>query len=305
MLEEFLRKREGADARWYPVMEGVTACSFSLKGKTLEQPDPVVEPQRFETLFCQGGGLTLERRDGRCLRVEGGGILLLSHGQALRGVRLDGGLRGVLVAVNAPAARRSLAALCGLMGELRLDTGAVRRWMAQKEGCGLLADVPWSRAVFGALEELDGLEQGRYCVWKAVELLYLLCQRSGWLDGERPYGGEGEALGAYLEAHLEEKLTIEVLSRRFCLSPTALKLRFRQAYGQPIHTWLQRRRLERAAELLEATSMTVLQVAQAVGYDGVSQFNPAFRRQYGCTPTQYRKMSKSGGLHPLPQDGRP
>lgn len=267
MLEEFLRKREGADARWYPIMEGVTACSFSLKGETLEQPDPVVEPQRFETLFCQGGGLTLERRDGRCLRVEGGGILLLSHGQALRGVRLDGGLRGVLVAVNAPAARRSLAALCGLMGELRLDTGAVRRWMAQKEGCGLLADVPWSRAVFGALDELNGLEQGRYCVWKAVELLYLLCQRSGWLDGERPYGGEGEALGAYLEAHLEEKLTIEVLSRRFCLSPTALKLRFRQAYGQPIHTWLQRRRLERAAELLEATSMTVLQVAQAVGYD--------------------------------------
>ena len=226
MLEEFLRKREGADARWYPVMEGVTACSFSLKGKTLEQPDPVVEPQRFETLFCQGGGLTLERRDGRCLRVEGGGILLLSHGQALRGVRLDGGLREVLVAVNAPAARRSLAALCGLMGELRLDTGAVRRWMAQKEGCGLLADVPWSRAVFGALDELNGLKQGRYCVWKEVELL-------------------------------------------------------------------------------EATSMTALQVAQAVGYDGVSQFNPAFRRQYGCTPTQYRKMSKSGGLHPLPQDGRP
>ena len=147
--------------------------------------------QRFETLFCQGGGLTLERRDGRCLRVEGGGILLLSHGQALRGVRLDGGLRGVLVAVNAPAARRSLAALCGLMGELRLDTGAVRRWMAQKEGCGLLADVPWSRAVFGALDELNGLEQGRYCVWKVVELLPPVpAQRlAGWGAALRGRGG--------------------------------------------------------------------------------------------------------------------
>ena len=137
MLEEFLREREGADTRWYPVMEGVMACSFSLKGEPMEGPDPVVEPQRFETLFCRGGGLTLERKDGRRLRVEGGGILLLSHGQALRGVRLDGGLRGVLVAVNAPAARESLAALCGLMGELRLDTGAVKRWMEQREGCGM------------------------------------------------------------------------------------------------------------------------------------------------------------------------
>ena len=47
--------------------------------------------------------------------------------------------------------------------------------------------------------------------------------------------------------------------------------------------------MERAAELLRASSLSVLGVAQSVGYGSASQFTAAFRRQYGVTPAQYRK----------------
>ena len=46
-----------------------------------------------------------------------------------------------------------------------------------------------------------------------------------------------------------------------------------------------------AAELLRDSSLSVLGVAQSVGYGSASQFSAAFHRQYGMTPAKYRKMS--------------
>ena len=93
----------------------------------------------------------------------------------------------------------------------------------------------------------------------------------------------------YMEEHLDEPLTISTLSRRSCLSATAFKAGFRRLYGLPVHTWLRQRRMERAAELLRSSSLSVLGVAQSVGYGSASQFTAAFRQQYGMPPAQYRK----------------
>ena len=79
------------------------------------------------------------------------------------------------------------------------------------------------------------------------------------------------------------------LSRRACLSATTVKEGFRRLYGLPVHTWLRQRRMERAAELLHTTELSLEGVAKAVGYSSVSQFIAAFRQQYGLTPGQYRK----------------
>ena len=52
------------------------------------------------------------------------------------------------------------------------------------------------------------------------------------------------------------------------------------------------RALKRAADLLRESSLSVLGVAQSVGYSSASQFTASFRRHYGMTPAQYRKMSE-------------
>ena len=79
----------------------------------------------------------------------------------------------------------------------------------------------------------------------------------------------------YMEEHLDESLTIPVLSRRACLSATAFKAGFRRLYGLPVHTWLRQRRMERAAELLHLPGLSLEGIAQAVGY---SQRQPIRRR---------------------------
>ena len=158
--------------------------------------------------------------------------------------------------------------------------------------------TPWTRAVFYALRRLPQEDQSRYCVLKTFELLYLICTQEREEPGVQR-GGSGSAVNVannmktYMEAHLDEKLTITELSHRFHLSRTACKSAFRSCFDQPIHAWLLDRRMERAAELLEKTKMPILQVAQSVGYTGVSQFNVAFRQRYGKSPREYRKMSVS------------
>ena len=291
MLAEFLADR----GDWTQVMPGARACLFSLR----EGPVPLplrLEPLHFEALFCLAGSITLTRRDGSILTAGTRQVLLLTDLSDVAGASADAPLEGVLIAVDARGARDSLQTICNLLGGLTLDTDLVRRWMASRGGCAVEGPTDWSRAAFANLDCLPQSERARWCVWKSVELLYLLCNPKGQEDEvpamERETARRLAEIRRYMEEHLDQPLTIPSLSRQACLSTTAFKEGFRCLYGFPVHTWLRQRRMERAAELLRGSSLSVLGVAQSVGYGSASQFSAAFRRQYGMTPAMYRKMSE-------------
>ena len=291
MLAEFLADR----GEWTQVMPGARACLFSLREGTFSLP-LCLEPLHFEALFCLAGSVTLTRRDGSVLTADARRVLLLTDLSGLSDARADAPLAGVLVAVDARNARKSLEMICGLLGNLSLDTGQVRRWMAGQNGCAVEGPTDWSRAAFANLDRLPRGERARWCVWKSVELLYLLCTPVEQPAGVRLEPAlDPELVRAlektrrYMEEHLDEALTIRVLSRYACLSATAFKEGFRCLYGLPAHAWLRQRRMERAAQLLRGSSLSVLGVAQSVGYGSASQFTAAFRRQYRMTPAAYRK----------------
>ena len=291
MLAEFLADR----GDWTQVMPGARACLFSLEEWSLP-PSLQLEPLHFETLFCLRGSVTLTRRDGSFLTAGARQVLLLTDLSDLADIGVDAPLEGVLVAVDARGARASLESICSLLGGLTLDTGRVRRWMASRGGCAVEGPTHWSRAAFADLDRLPQSEQARWCVWKSVELLYLLSaqeeQRMAVLPGSMPDRNIARLLAEtrrYMEDHLDEPLTISALSRRACLSATTFKEGFCQLYGLPVHTWLRQRRMERAAELLHTPGLNLEEVAKAVGYSSVSQFAATFRRQYGLTPGRYRK----------------
>ena len=289
MLAEFLADR----GDWVQVMSGARACLFSLGEGPVSLPLRL-EPLHFEALFCLAGAVTLTRRDGSALTAGARQVLLLTDLSGVVGASVDAPLEGILVAVDARNARESLNTICTLLGGLTLDTGQVRRWMAGRGGCAVEGPTHWSRAAFADLDRLPSGEQARWCVWKSVELLYLLSAPEK-VETDTAPALEREVARAladtrrYMEEHLDEPLTISTLSRRSCLSATTFKAGFRRLYGLPVHAWLRQRRMERAAELLRDSSLSVLGVAQSVGYGSASQFTAAFRRQYGVTPAQYRK----------------
>ena len=168
----------------------------------------------------------------------------------------------------------------------------------------VISGTSWSQALFQDLLNLSKEAQDRYCVFKAVELLYLLCSKvpvSHTPDTNVHRYVPQSILEAtsYMQAHLGEKLTIPHICKQCSVSPTFLKEWFHRAYGVPVHSWLVEQRMKQAHKLICTSKLPIHQIAQAVGYAGISQFNATFKRFYGMTPSRLRKMSETAISRPI------
>ena len=86
----------------------------------------------------------------------------------------------------------------------------------------------------------------------------------------------------------EQDHSLESLAATVSMSRTTFAEAFRASHGRSPMAYLRETRLRRAAGLLQATDMTVDQVAGRVGYASRSQFSRAFSDQFGVTPAAYR-----------------
>src|SRR6516225_12350243 len=90
------------------------------------------------------------------------------------------------------------------------------------------------------------------------------------------------------DARYFEPLGVDDMARVAGLSRAHFSREFRRAFGEPPHTYLLTRRLERAAALLRATDRSVASICFSVGLRSVGSFTTSFARAYGMTPTAYR-----------------
>lgn len=93
----------------------------------------------------------------------------------------------------------------------------------------------------------------------------------------------------YLLEHLSERITIEELARMFLMNTTTLKDGFKAVYGTSIGAHIKEHRLERAAQMLTESGLSVAEIAKRVGYTSQSKFSAAFSESYRFSPLDYRK----------------
>lgn len=87
--------------------------------------------------------------------------------------------------------------------------------------------------------------------------------------------------------HCSLRLT-EVARKVAFTSPGNLSRLFRQYHGVSFQGYLQKVRLDKAAELLRSTRLPVARIARRVGYRDVSRFGQHFKRLTGKTPLAFR-----------------
>ena len=92
-----------------------------------------------------------------------------------------------------------------------------------------------------------------------------------------------------VETHLFEHLSLAELAHLAGRSLSSFKRDFARLFGEPPAAYLRRRRLERAAELLRATTDQVAHVAYDCGFRSQAHFARLFRATYGQSPTAYRR----------------
>jgi len=90
------------------------------------------------------------------------------------------------------------------------------------------------------------------------------------------------------DARYGERLSVESMARAAGLSRAHFSREFRRAFGEPPHSYLLTRRLERAAALLRTTDRSVAEICFSVGLRSVGSFTTSFTRTYGVPPTAYR-----------------
>jgi LacI family transcriptional regulator len=81
--------------------------------------------------------------------------------------------------------------------------------------------------------------------------------------------------------------------RAVAVSRSALESRFKAVMGRTIHAEIQRVQVERARQLVAATSLPLKQVAAQAGFAYVQHMTTIFRRATGQTPGQYRKRCRA------------
>jgi len=92
-----------------------------------------------------------------------------------------------------------------------------------------------------------------------------------------------------LERDMEDPPSLELLATEVGCSAFHLSRIFSQECGVSIPKYLRQRRIEKAAEMLRARSVSVTEVAMAVGYSSLSAFIKAFVEQYNVLPSLYGK----------------
>ena len=109
----------------------------------------------------------------------------------------------------------------------------------------------------------------------------------------------------HIQAHLEEDLGLEALSRKAGLSPFYLQRLFKAAIGETPKAYTSRLRLERGAFRLLVHDSTVLDIALECGFQNHETFLRAFRRRFGQTPSDYRERVReelAAWEEPAPED---
>lgn len=96
----------------------------------------------------------------------------------------------------------------------------------------------------------------------------------------------------YIEKNYQKGITLEDVADYVNLSPSYLSKVFKKELDINFSTYLTKRRIERAKELLENTDMPILNIAIELSYNESNYFSKVFKKVEGMTPSQYRNKKK-------------
>lgn len=102
-----------------------------------------------------------------------------------------------------------------------------------------------------------------------------------------------------IEKSLDRPLRLAEVAEEAGVSAFHLHRLFRLYTGEPLGTYIRRRRLAAGfAELRAAPERGVIEAALRAGYESLSSFTRAFRRQFGLPPASLLGRAKAGLLRP-------
>jgi AraC-like DNA-binding protein len=171
----------------------------------------------------------------------------------------------------------------------------------------LNAQYGLSRIIDALLDEANGNRHGKnLLLHRLADILFVQVMRAwladphnethGWLGGLRD-PQITQALSA-IHAHPDLDWTVEKLATRAMMSRSAFSAKFTDLIGVPPLTYVTRWRMQLATEMLKDERISVVQIAEKIGYMSDIAFAKAFKREFGYTPAMYRRNIPNKSQYP-------
>ncbi|HOO63996.1 MAG TPA: AraC family transcriptional regulator [Synergistaceae bacterium] len=100
----------------------------------------------------------------------------------------------------------------------------------------------------------------------------------------------------FIEGHLEENPSLEEIARAASFSKYHFHRLFKSLVGESVGEFTRRLRVEKAACFLRFSHrVSVTEVAHRWGFSSSQNFARAFRKHFGCSPSEFRKRFRKIG----------
>lgn len=96
----------------------------------------------------------------------------------------------------------------------------------------------------------------------------------------------------YINNPVNFEQPIKELAKSTPYSYSRLATLFKQYVGETLIDYINEKKMRYARRMLRTTKLTTLQISEMIGYTSLSSFNHSFKKEYGITPSEYRKKNR-------------
>ena len=99
----------------------------------------------------------------------------------------------------------------------------------------------------------------------------------------------------YVEDHINQKITLAMIAEAIGLSEIHTSRIFKKETGKNLITYINEMKMKKAEILLKEERYKIKDIGHMVGIDDQLYFNKVFKKFYGYSPREYRKMTIQKG----------
>jgi YesN/AraC family two-component response regulator len=93
----------------------------------------------------------------------------------------------------------------------------------------------------------------------------------------------------YIESNLHKNFTLNDIASHLKQNKSYLSTQFKKEVGTTVSAYITNRKLDEAKQLLSATDLTIVEIANTLGFCNQSYFTAVFLKNNTETPLNYRR----------------
>lgn len=285
----------GTSISRHKVFDGIDLMFLDVKQETI-QFYAKSHTKTFAINHCEEGRIECKFTSGEYLYMGPGDMSLgwhISSNYQHENYFPTKLFKGVVLLVDVEKAQPILDTL---VTETRIDLTQLANRFCEHSDFGMMMEETESvRQIFSSLYKVPDQIKGHYFKLKVIEIFLLLSIISTTNHEKRSSYRKQQvdivkAVNEYISTQFMKRITIDSLSDQFDIPTSTLKRCFKGVYGTTIHHYLKECRINAAKHLLQESDQSILEIANAVGYENGSKFTSAFKEATGVTPSAYRKV---------------